>query len=108
MAEDHPHQSQKGDVALRSWGWVSLEGHGSGKYVSTIRTLRHVRSSTHCAKRPACVTVITILSANDVDVTSVIMPSITTAACLVMAGYVAGMWGTGGESGAIGRGILTR
>ena len=46
-----------------------------------------------------------ILSENCVEVTSVSKPSITPAACLVMAGYVGKALPNCGEDGAIGRGI---
>ena len=49
--------------------------------------------------------VIMILSEKAVDMTSVCMPSMVPAACLVMAGYDEEMLGTWGESGAIGSGI---
>lgn len=48
--------------------------------------LRHDYGYTHCASRPPCVIVIMILSEKAVDMTSVCMPSMVLAACLVMAG----------------------
>ena len=48
--------------------------------------IQEFRNNTHCARRPSCVIVIIILSEKVVVVTSVSMPSIMPAACLVMAG----------------------
>lgn len=42
--------------------------------------------STHCARRPPCVIVTMILSANWIEVISVGTPSIKPAVCLVIAG----------------------
>lgn len=49
--------------------------------------LRYIfTAGTHCASRPHCVIVIMILSEKTVEMTSVSMPSMVPAACLVMAG----------------------
>lgn len=54
---------------------------------STIAAaIQTLHNNTHCARRPSCVIVIMILSENVVEVTSVSMPPIMLAACLVLAG----------------------
>lgn len=45
-----------------------------------------MQGMTHCARRPSWVRVTTILSAKEMTVQSVGMPSIIRAACLVPAG----------------------
>ena len=66
---------------------MSPEVRGSGEQSELrIALLRHVHGYTHCASRPFCVIVIMILSEKVVQVTSVCMPSMVPAACLVMAG----------------------
>ena len=73
--------------AVSTWVGLSLErGTWIYKSLAMPRPGTERILYTHCARRPACVIVIIILSQNEIAITSVRVPLISPAVCFVRAG----------------------